>query len=591
MLPSEEIKTKLNVVDFVGEYVKLKKSGANFRGLCPFHQEKTPSFMVSPTKQIWHCFGCGLGGDVFEFVKQLEGVEFPEALQILAARAGIVLERPTIEYQKSSDEKKTLYAINELAARFYAKVLSDSQVAAEAREYLSKRGFRPETIAAWQLGYAPNDFHTFENFITKKGYQKSEAVKAGLLIEKDGGFFDRFRDRVMFPLLDQHGRVVGFTARILHETEGAAKYVNSPETGIYSKSYLVYGLHAAKTAIRHTDSVVVVEGNADVITCHEAGFKNVVGSSGTAFTSGQLELLKRFSPNLIFAFDVDEAGLLATRRAVELALTQGFNVKIASIPKGLAKDPDELIRRDPALWQGTVEAAKNFLDFYFDAVFANLNLEDSLAKKQAVAELVPLLSLLPDPLDRGHYLQRLALKLLVDEKLLLELLNRRLQAREQKTPASRPSPVKKTRQELLERRVLSLLFRTGAEFPDEWAVLSDDDFTYPFLQQVFFEVKPLIQNHNFDPDAVIMSHPKWQPELELLLFGLENELALSPDIPIQELKKQFVSELKLLTTRRKMNELVNRIKAAEQIGRSEEVRNLTSEFNNLSMELAKFNVG
>src|SRR3989344_38432 len=496
MLPSEEIKTKLNVVDFVGEYVKLKKSGANFRGLCPFHDEKTPSFMVSPAKQIWHCFGCGLGGDIFEFVKQMEGGEFPEALQILA----------------------------------------EPPVAAAAREYLGKRGFKPETVVSWQLGYAPNDFHTFENFIIKKGYQKSEAVKAGLLIEKpaspaggDGGFYDRFRDRVMFPLFDQHGRVVGFTARILHQGSPStgsgsttAKYVNSPETAIYSKSYLVYGLHAAKNGIRKNDAAVVVEGNVDVITSHEAGFDNVVGSSGTAFAAGQLELLKRFSQNLIFAFDVDVAGLTAKRRAVELALSQGFNVKIAAIPKSVAKDPDELIRRDPALWRGALQGAKNFLDFYFDAIFANLNLEDSQAKKQAVAELIPLLSLLPDPLDRNHYRQRLALKLRVDEKLVLEVLNRRLAARERKSVTPRPPVVKKTRQELLERRVLSLMLRTGAEFPDEWNILADDDFTFLLLQQVFLEVKPLIQNHNFDLEAFLGSHPKWQPELELLLFGLEN---------------------------------------------------------------------
>ena len=225
MFPSEEIKEKINIVDLIGEYVQLKKAGVNFRAVCPFHQEKTPSFLVSPVKQIWHCFGCSLGGDVFEFIKQIEGVEFPEALHMLASRAGVVLRRSTVEYQKETDQKKALLAINELAAKYFAKVLAESQSASEARDYLNKRGLKPETVQKWQLGFSPLDFHAFENFIVKKGFQKKEAADAGLLVRKDdtGEYFDRFRGRVMFPLFDLHGRVVGFTARILKAGEGQAK--------------------------------------------------------------------------------------------------------------------------------------------------------------------------------------------------------------------------------------------------------------------------------------------------------------------------------------------------------------------------------
>src|SRR3989344_3068299 len=243
MLPSEEIKDKINIVDLVGETVKLKKAGANYRGLCPFHHEKTPSFMVSPTKQIWHCFGCSLGGDLFEFVKLTSGVEFPEALQTLAARAGITLkQRDSVSYQP--DQKNALLEINNWAALYYSKILNESQAAKAARVYIAKRGLKPETLAKWQIGYAPDEFHAFENFITKKGYQKSEAAAAGLLVRKDNGeYFDRFRGRVMFPLFDLHGRVVGFTGRILPKDNppqspltrgeaGTAKYVNSPETNI-----------------------------------------------------------------------------------------------------------------------------------------------------------------------------------------------------------------------------------------------------------------------------------------------------------------------------------------------------------------------
>jgi DNA primase len=608
MLPSEEIKDKINIVDLIGEYVPLKKAGVNYRAVCPFHQEKTPSFMVSSTKQIWHCFGCGLGGDIFEFVKQIEGVEFPEALHILATRAGITLQRPTVEYQQQTDQKKTLLAINELAAKFYAKILAESQTAQGARDYLKKRGFRPETIKAWQLGWAPEDFHTFENFIAKKGYQRSEAVEAGLLSEKpassagrDGGsfdnaqdmYFDRFRARVMFPLFDVHGRVVGFTGRVLVETEGSAKYVNSPETAIYSKSHLIYGLNFAKTEIRKLGSVVVVEGNVDVITCHEAGFRNVVGSSGTAFTEAQLELLKRFTDNVSFAFDVDEAGLTATRRAVELALSLGFNIRIISMPKSLAKDPDELIRLDPKLWEQAVAEAQNYLDFYFAGIFANLNLESSVDKKQAVAELLPLLSLLPDPLDRAHYLQKLALKLGVDEKLLLELLNKNFATRRGGTafPAAATRPVaRKTRQELLERQVLGLLLKYGKNFRDEWMSLTAEDFTFPVLREIFLTAVPMVEMNMFELEQFTADHEKMAPDIQLLQFALENELSFNPDVNLDELKKHFMTELKFATTKRRMQQIEMLIKAAELGGRAEEAKTLSSEFNNLTQELVKYHV-
>lgn len=611
MLPSEEIKDKINIADLIGEYVPLKKAGVNFRGVCPFHQEKTPSFLVSPTKQIWHCFGCGLGGDIFEFVKQIEGVEFVEALEILATRAGITLRRPTAEYKFEVDQKKTLLAINDLAAKFYAKVLKESQSAEIARQYLLKRGLKQETIAKWQIGYAPDDFHVFENFIVKKGYQKKEAASAGLLVQKDNGeFFDRFRGRVMFPLFDIHGRVVGFTARLLESPtayggvpQQAGKYVNSPETAIYSKSQLIYGLHLAKTEIRKVDSVIVVEGNVDVITCHEAataeggeasngqaGFGNVVGSSGTAFTKGQLESLQRFTNNISFAFDVDEAGLVATRRAVELALNLGFNVRIISIPRGIAKDPDELIRKDRKLWEEQVKAAKHFLDFYFERIFANLNMQSSTDKKQAAADLLSLISLLPDPIERVHYVQKLASHIGVDERIVLELLNKFLSQKEknQKETVRKPKSIQRGTPEILERRILGLLLKNFPQMETEWEVLQSDDFSVPILQEIFQKVSVLIKERKFDLHNFLTAEPKLAPELELLIFAAENELSLAGDSEAANLSRQFLTDLKLSTVKRKMSELAFRIRQAEQIGRREEAKILSTEFNKLTGELAKY---
>jgi len=588
MQPSEEVKQRINIVDLVGETVQLRKAGANFRARCPFHDEKTPSFMVSPAKQIWHCFGCGLGGDIFEFVKQSEGVEFPEALQILASRAGIILKRPTTEYRAETDKKKTLYEINDLAAKYYQKVLSDSKGAEIARSYLNRRGFKPATIAKWQIGYAPDDFHFFENFVTTRGYQKTEAAAAGLLVRKDdGSFYDRFRGRIMFPLFDLHGRVVGFTARLLADAEGAAKYINSPETLIYQKSRLVYGLHLAKTGIRKADFVIVVEGNADVITCHEAGSENVVGSSGTALTQEQLELLKRFTENISFAFDVDEAGLAAGRRAVELALSMGFNVRVVSIPRELAKDPDELIRKDFSLWQERVAAARPFLDFYFHQIFANIDLSESSGKKQAVSQILPLLSLLPDPIDRTHYVRLLAEKLGVDEQLVLDLLNRAAVAkgRVAEKSAGTRRLVRKSYEEILEDRALGFLLKFSPDLPGEWEKFGVQDFGSLVNREIFAAV---VAQRPQGLEDFFVANPRFRDAAQLLVFAVENELSALPEWNLEDAKPQFLGGFRHHLLKKKMRTLTTLIRQAETTGRMDEAKVLTVEFNNLSRDLAKY---
>ena len=578
MQPSEEIKQRINIVDLVGEYVQLRKAGVNFRAPCPLHNEKTPSFIVSPVKQIWHCFGCGLGGDIFEFIKQMEGVEFGEALHMLAARAGITLKKPTAEYRAEADKKKVLYEINDLAAKYFAKVLEASQGAEAARQYIQKRGFKQETIKKWQLGYSPDDFHAFENFVITRGFQKQEVAAAGLLVKKDdGSFYDRFRGRVMFPIFDIHGRVVGFTGRILKDAEGAAKYVNSPETEIYSKSQVLYGLNFARTEIRKDDSVVIVEGNVDVITCHEFGFMNVVGSSGTALTGAALELLKRFTNNISFAFDVDEAGLLASRRAVELALSFGFNVRLVTIPKGLAKDPDELIRKDIGAWRKALAAAVNFLDFYFSQIFAKLDLTASSGKKEAVSQILPLLSLLPDPIDRQHYLQKLANIVGVEEKLLLEILNKQKRP-SQTSPRDKPGVPRpkggKTKLQILQERLLGLMLK----FPDMGlsGELKAEDFSSQEAREIFLSA------------AAGNLPEKLQNAKELLMFAVENELAAMPERAPHELGKEFLDLLRGLQLRDAMKSLEMKIKQAESGGRADEARALSGQFNNLARELKDY---
>ncbi len=593
MQPTDEIREKINVVDLVGETVRLKKAGVNFRGLCPFHSEKTPSFTVSPAKQIWHCFGCGLGGDVFEFVKQSEGVDFPEALQILAARAGVTLRRPEGGVSYTPDQKKNLYDINNWAALFYSKVLSDSQTAKPARDYLQKRGFRPETLKQWQIGYAPDGFHAFEEFIVKKGYTKQEAATAGLLVKReDGSYFDRFHERVMFSLFDMHGRVVGFTARILKDQDGVSKYVNSPETLIYSKSRLIYGLNLAKTEIRKRDEVIVVEGNVDVITCHEFGFSNVVGSSGTAFTNPQLESLKRFTENISFALDADAAGVVATRRAVELALAAGFNVKIISIPRALAKDPDELIRKDPSLWENAVKSVQSFLDFYFTRILATMDLQSATGKKQAVREILPLLSLLPDSIDRVHYSQKLAGAVSVDPKVIIELLNKaglsKFKSAQGGSSESSQSIPRKTKQEILEARVLGLILK----FPEELALdipsLKAEDFSLPVHREIFQTIAEAYSSGRLNMENLLSEHPKLATNLNLLVFALDNEISFEGGGNLESLKQNFLGQFREALIRKSMRQLTAEIKNAETAGNPELVKTLSLEFNHLAGELSKF---
>jgi len=405
--PIQEIKDRLPILGVVQDFVQLKKAGTNYKGVCPFHSEKTASFMVSPQKQIWHCFGCGLGGDIFEFIKLMENVEFPEALKILADRAGVELRKPTTEQVAVDRKKDVLYEINKAAANYFQKVLWDSNAGSEALSYLRKRGLSDQTIKNWMLGFAPDDYHFLENFLAKS-FDKKDIEQAGMIIksDRDGSYFDRFHDRVMFPIINLHGQVVGFTGRLLHDKPNTGKYVNSPETPIYNKSNVVYGLYQAKNAIRKLDRAIVVEGNMDVIACHQVAANEAVATSGTALSADQLLILQRFTNNLTFAFDGDAAGTAATKRALEMALSQGFNVKIANL--GGAKDPDELIKKGIGLWEKAINAAGNFIDYYFDQIFTQYDAQTVDGKREITKELAPLIYRISDPVTKAHYVRKLS---------------------------------------------------------------------------------------------------------------------------------------------------------------------------------------
>ncbi len=428
MSDTQLIKEKLDIVDFIGEYVQLKSSGINHKGLCPFHSEKTPSFMVNRDRQNWHCFGCAKGGDIFSFVQEVEGMEFFEALKFLAGRAGVELETSE-RAQVNSNLKNRLKEINKEAARFFYNFFMKMSAAQPARDYVTQRGLSQNTIDEWQVGYSGDQWDLLTNYLLKKGYGIDDLVAAGLTIKKDGanantgqGFYDRFRSRVMFPIRDVHGAVVGFTGRLLKESETAGKYVNSPQTQIYDKSRVIFGLDKAKQQIREKDYIVLVEGQMDVISTHQAGMKNVVATSGTALSTEQVQLIKRFTQNIRVAFDTDDAGIAASKRGIDLALEAGLAVKVISVPQG--KDPDDCVRTDPSLWFGAVDGAQNVMDWYLHRTFEGVDLMDSRLKRQAIEKMLFEIIRIPYPVEQDDWLKKLADRSGVELAIIREELKR-----------------------------------------------------------------------------------------------------------------------------------------------------------------------
>ena len=400
-----EVKSRLNIEDVVSEYVQLKRSGRNFKGLSPWTNEKTASFIVSPEKQIWHDFSSGKGGDMFSFVMEMEGLDFRGTLELLARKAGVDLEqfqtaRPGVSAQLKNRALEAL----ELAAKFYQKQLTVNKT---ALEYLTKtRGFSRQTILTWRLGYAPNTGFALTNFLTKQGFTTDEMKRAGLVFQRARHTSDMFRGRIMIPLADQSGQIVGFTARLLADEPDAPKYINTPQTVTYDKSRQVFGVHLAKEAIRKQGFVVVAEGNLDVIASHQAGITNVVASAGTAMTEQHLKALKRFTSDIRLSFDTDTAGIAATERIIPLAQKAEVNLKIITFED--AKDPDELIRKDIHFWNQAIEQAQYAPDWLIDHYKAEVDLKTAAGKKAFTDALLSTIRRLGDPIEQEHYLKQIA---------------------------------------------------------------------------------------------------------------------------------------------------------------------------------------
>lgn len=581
----QEIKDKIDSVSLISEYLPLKRAGKNYKALCPFHQEKTPSFMVSPELQIFKCFGCGKGGDVFTFLKEMEGMEFKETLEYLAKRAGVELKR----YQKTEEDirKERLLQLHQLAGEVYHHLLTSHKLGKRAYNYLKERGITDKSTEIFQLGYAPDSWESLGNYFLSKKYTLSELLDSGLGIAKEGGrrFYDRFRGRVMFPLKNFKGQIVGFSGRSLTAEE--PKYINSPETLIFSKSSILFGFDLTKSEIKKQKNAVVVEGLFDVITPYQVGVRNVVASLGTALTPSQIKLLSRVADSITFCFDTDKAGDEATKRGIKLAQQNNLNIRVAILPIG--KDPDESIREAPQAFKSSLEKAVPITDFYFESSFKMHNPKTALGKKRLGQELLPIITAISDPLEKDHYVNQLATRLEVSSETIQKALYR---IEKEGEDISRSHRVNKeilkdfsTPKVAVEEYILASILKAPLEMAQSTLrKLSQSDFTDETRINLFVELKKYLiaRKHKFDIKTFRAKLGDKEQRLvdELYLWDLGDDLSLLEE----ELERTF-KLVRGRSIRRSLRVLSGKIKQAERNKDIEKLKTLQKQFQALSEKL------
>jgi len=594
----DEIKARIDIVDLIGESVKLRRSGKNYSGLCPFHNEKTPSFIVSPDRQTWHCFGqCNEGGDIFRFVMKKEGWDFKEALRALADRAGVKLEAYKAEKPEEKEAHERLRGLLEEAVTFYRYHLS-TPAGKFALDYIhEKRHLSDATIETFGLGYALNSWDSVLTHFKSKEYTEQELMEVGLVSQREnGGFVDRFRNRLMIPIRDENGRMTGFGARIL-DPQDFPKFMNSPETPLFSKSRLLYGLDRARKPIRTANQAVIVEGYLDVIAVHQAGYENVVSPMGTALTEQQLRLLKRFSPRIVLALDPDAAGqkavlsgLEAARQSLDHADELRFDargllrhearlqadLRVASMPDDL--DPDEIVQRDPQQWKSLIENAQPIVVHVMDTLATGRDLEDAKVKSEIAGQVLPLIEDLPNPVERDTYRQRLARFLKVDERSLVGTQTRGpntrrprprtgIPAQAQKAPAQAAAtiifPSHRIEAHILSLLVLraDLLYRLDRAL-QEAALnrMTAEDFGYTDHQVLFRLVRQSLEQDTQEVDQYLRQN--LPPSLENLVDELAAQAGELDPVDDRLLEDLFRAVVKI--RHMALNESVNQLRFLQE---------------------------
>lgn len=571
----EEVRSRLGIEDIVGEYVQLKRAGRNWKGLSPFSGEKTPSFFVSPDKAIWHDFSSNQGGDIFSFVMMAEGIDFRAALELLARKAGVDLSMYESKgAQDIADRKKKAIALLESSATYYQRAL---YVSKPTVEYVKKRGLNRQVVHDFRLGYAPSGGRALMDFLFSKGHTERELRDAGLIGSRGN---DMFRERLTVPLMDGQGQVIGFTARLVRDVEGAPKYLNTPQTILYDKGRHVFGLHLAKEAIRQNDYAVIVEGNLDVISSHQVDVKQVVATAGTALTEHHLKALSRLTNHIRLAFDADKAGIAATERAIPIAQTVGVELGIVSMPDDF-KDPDELIQKDPAAWANAIGTSLPAIEWVMNQYERRYDVTTALGKRQLTTQTLTLLSGVKDPIEREHYLQSLSAK----TGATLDALNQRVvQLAENETPRR----LKAVKEESIEVRenvqqdYLLALMCIDNEAREEAMELSVDLFDGVDRQELFRYL--IVHPKGLSGDDVPADLKDIETYVKIVLLKAETRYAEQTAQDRLDEAGSLVRHIKQQQLKQKKVLLMGELRTAEAETNESEMIRLRGELNDLIKE-------
>ena len=526
--PVQKIKERLSIEEIVSSYIKLDKVGPNLKAKCPFHNEKTPSFFISPDRGTYYCFGCGAKGDIFTFVEEFEGLDFRGALKLLADRAGVVLEtfNPK-EGELVFSEKEKLYRIMEEASLFFEKNLKDNT---EVLSYLKDRGLNDESIKNFRIGFVKNDWRELYTYLTGKGFKDSELEKAGLVKKTEKGFYDRFRGRIMFPMSDSSGRIVAFSGRIFVDDGKSAKYLNSPETPIFNKSSVLFGIDKAKETIRKNNFSILVEGQMDLILAHQAGFKNTVASSGTAMTDSilskeniinNLGLITRLSKNIVLAYDADKAGIKASERFAKIALSLGMDVKVADMPEGM--DPADLISKVGIdAWRESIRNSKHFIEFMLARILKDTNNDKRKAGREIKERLLPFVNDLESSIEKSHFITLISNKSSIPESALIEDLKKvefELKHEKEDTKIAIENVEKKLRKDPIERRLLGIAF--WQESIKDKKI--DPELIFKKLEKVKEKYKDIKEDLIYEVEEFYSSNEDLDEDVNEMLLSVEEE--------------------------------------------------------------------
>lgn len=590
----EEIKSRLNIVDIVGEYVRLTKAGANWKGLCPFHGEKSPSFMVNEEKQIFHCFGCTKGGDVFTFVQEIESLEFREVLKILAEKAGVQLEQYKGQ-ETQYDSKKRVMAALELATKFYETQLWKGSGKERIMKYLGERGINDDSIKAFRLGYAPSGWDNILKFLLDRGYSLDEIEKTGLLVKKEsgGGYYDRFRDRIMFPIMDAMGSVIGYSARVAPgQDESQAKYINSPESIVYHKSKALYGLSLAKQSIKQKNYVLLVEGQLDVIASHQVGLNNTVAVSGTALTGDHVTMLKRYTENIAMLFDMDSAGQQAARKSADLCFQKNLNVKIVTLKDG--KDAADVAQKDPQLLLDAVKKSVRAMEYFFSQALEKYDRNEADGKQNIAKEILAHVANIESQIERSHWIKKIAHELDVEEKIISDVLrgvsqNVLQDQQSQKTLSENPDSFQK-RSDVIKEMLAGLIMSNSEIWQEISLGRSENDWTKDGSIMQFVLGNGEDSNFLFDIFITKVNDEKAIERLRRAyfkakyLFTQEGVMEYSTE-ELRDIVQNYINQYKKELQKEKLHAIIREIENAEQKGDKETLAKLMSEFTRLSQQM------